>query len=424
MNRDDSAGTSLRLGRLFAVLGVLVVISIAISVLMPGLQKAKRLAREVSIDSRSDDWYTGAISTAVSRVPPGEGAPEKQKLSDAEVSVFDARIDLTPGLSVGTEQPESIYEANLSATLAARAADPTRACQIRLPIPPEIISLSELKVTVNGDPDESVGISGNELVWTGQLPADEDANVQITFDAVGKGIYVLKRPPGKIIDRFHTELVAHRSNIRMLELSLQPQSFGTDGNKTVYTWDYERLLLGRPIQIDVLGIAAVDRLGEIVWTAPASVILYGLLVVLATMAYRPARLDAWMTVLLVGCFAAAFPLMYFLQDFMPLWQAMSAALAAVLAIIAVRAITLFGLAMGIGAGVLLPGAIAALGLTMTIHTQPAVQGVCMTLLAILTVVLAMIFVPRAQQHIRDAAAAARPEPPKPPATTAAEASKT
>ncbi len=408
MNRNASGKSSLRLGRLLAVVMVLVVVALAISVLMPSLRHAREMARVASFEAAGGGWYDREAPVPMPTEAGVSGAGEP--IPAAQVSVFDAKIDLTPGLSVGTERPESIYEARVSASIVARCQDPKRVCQIRLPVPPEIISLADLTVKINGDESSYLGIAGNELVWTGQLPADEDADVQIDFTAVGKGVYVLERPSGKIIDRFHTELVAHHSNIRMLELSLQPQDYTHDGNKTVYTWDYEKLLVGRPIQIDVLGIAAADQLGEVVWTGPTSVIIYGILVVLATLAYRPGKLDAWMTLLLVGCFAAVFPLMYFLQDFMPLWAAMTVAFAVVLAIMTVRAVTLFGPLLGVGTGALLPGAIAALALTMTLHAKAAVQGVCMTLLAILTVVLAMMFVPRAQQNVR--LDASPPQPPK------------
>jgi hypothetical protein len=45
----------------------------------------------------------------------------------------------------------------------------------------------------------------------------------------------------------------------MLELWLQPTKYSRGNGQTVYTWDYKRLLFGRPIAVDVLGIAQTGR---------------------------------------------------------------------------------------------------------------------------------------------------------------------
>ncbi len=93
----------------------------------------------------------------------------------------------------------------------------------------------------------------------------------IAYSAVGKGLYNLQTPPCGILDTFHIDLTAVGSDVRMLELSLQPTKYVRGAGQTVYTWDYKRLLFGRPIALDVLGIAPIDRLGELTWLGPASV---------------------------------------------------------------------------------------------------------------------------------------------------------
>jgi hypothetical protein len=45
-------------------------------------------------------------------------------------------------------------------------------------------------------------------------------------------------------------------------------------NATTYTWDHKRLLFGQPVRLDVLGIAPIDRLGELTQLAPVTVISF------------------------------------------------------------------------------------------------------------------------------------------------------
>ena len=71
----------------------------------------------------------------------------------------------------------------------------------------------------------------------------------------------------------------------MLELSLQPNSLEQSSDSTTYTWEYKRLVQARPIAIDVLGIAALDRLGELTWLGPLSVLVFGILIALIARDY-------------------------------------------------------------------------------------------------------------------------------------------
>ena len=64
--------------------------------------------------------------------------------------------------------------------------------EVQLPLPPQIISLADLSVTVNGEPSESVGLRGEKLVWSGPLQA-EPSRVVVTYTAVGRGIFSLNR---------------------------------------------------------------------------------------------------------------------------------------------------------------------------------------------------------------------------------------
>jgi hypothetical protein len=96
----------------------------------------------------------------------------------------------------------------------------------------------------------------------------------------------------------------------MLQLSLQPTRLVRGNGHTVYTWDYKRLLHGRHIALDVLGIAPIDRLGELTWLGPASVIVFGFLLGLVAHAFNLRDFDRWMLLLVLGTFTGAYPLMY------------------------------------------------------------------------------------------------------------------
>ncbi len=179
----------------------------------------------------------------------------------------------------------------------------------------------------------------------------------------------------------------------MMELSLQPTGRARSPRATTYTWDYKRLLFGQPVRLDVLGIAPIDRLGELTWLAPISVIAFGLLVGLIIQAAGPraSRFDRWMLLLTVGTFAGAYPLMYFAQEYIPLEAAVLASAGVALAIIGVRAVTLVGLRLAL-IGVLVPGA-AILALTLMAAIVPRLQGILLTAEALGFFIVAMMLIP-------------------------------
>ena len=98
-----------------------------------------------------------------------------------------------------------------------------------------------------------------------------------------QGCLRLSVAAGGILDRFDVSLAAKGSDVRLLELSLQPRARSI-GRRQHYRWNYERLLFGQPVRVDVLGIAPIDRLGELTWLGPISVIVFGLLVGLVVQA--------------------------------------------------------------------------------------------------------------------------------------------
>jgi hypothetical protein len=146
------------------------------------------------------------------------------------------------------------------------------------------------------------------------------------------------------------------------------------------------------VRIDVLGIAPIDRLGELTWLGPVSVVAFGLLVGLVVQSSPVPRFDRWMLLLTIGTFAGAYPLMYFAQEYVTLQQAIVASGLAALVVIGVRTATLMGFWRAM-IGIVAPGA-AIMAVALAAAIWPQMQGILLTALALGFFVVAMSLMPK------------------------------
>jgi hypothetical protein len=301
-------------------------------------------------------------------------------------------VVLTPRLSVGTASPESIYEARFSGKI--RAVSPrqeTGECELELPLPPQVISLADLTITAGGKPSELVALRDGKLAWRGAL-SGEPTLLDVAYAAVGKGLYELSVPPGGILDEFDVSMEAKGSDVRLMELSLQPTKLARQAGSTRYTWAYQRLLFGQPVRLDVLGISPIDRLGELTWLGPFSVLVFGLTVGLVVRAASVPKFNLWMLLLTVGTFAGSYPLMYFAQEYIELGPAVLISAGFALTVIGVLAVKLMGVWRAVG-GVLLPAA-AILAITLAAAIWPGLQGILLTVELLAFFIAAMLLLAR------------------------------
>ena len=400
-HRPMSPSATRRAFTLVELLVIVVILAFMIALLLPAVQRAREAA--ISYSAAKDFASPGKQAPVAATVDTEEPTPL------AIVKSFSAEVRLTPKLSRGTSTPESIYEARFSGKIKATGPTEGGECEIELPLPPQVISLSDLSCESGGAPAARVFVRLGRLVWRGSLPSDS-AELDVQYTAVGKGLYELSVPPADILEQFEVVIVADGSDVRLLELSLQPTELST-GRETTYKWEYQKLLFGQPVRVDVLGIAPIDRLGELTWLGPLSVVLFGLLVGLVVHVQDVPGFDRWMLLLTLGAFAGAYPLMYFAQQYISLGAAIFVSCGVAVAIIGVRAVTLMGLLPGM-AGVVLP-AIVILAVTLVATVWPALQGILLTVQGLGFFVVAMLLIPRVPAPQFSMAFAASPSVPAP-----------
>ena len=367
---------------LVELLVVIIIISVFISLLLPAVQSAREAARQSSMKGE----YLHETMDNVAEV-----GPQPATLSQARIRTIRADITLTPKLSAGTATPESIYEARFVGSLSVQPpAEGGSSCEVRLPMPPQVISLSDLSIKVAGEGSERTALRNGKLVWQGELP-QEGTELEVTYTAVGRGLFELGLVNAGLIDDYQIALTSTGSDLRLLELSLQPTSVERSGSNTTYQWNYSQLLIGRPVYVDILGIAPIDRLGELTWLGPLSVVVFGLLLGLVVQASAVPNFDRWMLLLTIGTFAGAYPLMYFAQEYISLFLSVIVSALFAVTVIGIRAVTLMGLLRALY-GIIGPAAVI-MAITLVAAVWPQSQGILLTCLALGCFIASMMLMP-------------------------------
>ena len=368
---------------LVELLIVIAIIGTCLSLLLPAVQSAREAARRSSLKNPSTQQFGPESDALVQR--------SEVLYPAARVLSYAADITLTPMLSVGTATPESIYSAQFEGSIAAaHPAGQTGECEIVLPLPPQVISLAGLNISSTVQSNEKVKIRDGKLIWQGELNA-ETVTLDVAYTAVGRGLFQMALNTGGLLDKYQVSLTTKGSDVRLLELSLQPTTIEHLAGSSTYRWDYEQLLFGRPLHVDVLGIAPIDRLGELTWLGPLSVVVFGLLVGLVVQAVAVPKFDRWVLLLTIGTFAGAYPLMYFAQEYVDLLPAVLISGGIAIAIIGVRTTTLMGLREAL-LGILVP-AIVIMAICLSAVIWPQLQGLLLTVSALGLFVVAMALMP-------------------------------
>ena len=120
--------------------------------------------------------------------------------------------------------------------------------------------------------------------------------------------------------------------------------------------------------------------------------IFGLLVGLVVQAAAVPQFDRWMLLLTIGTFAAAYPLMYFAQEYVSLVIAMLISGGVAITIIGVRAVSLMRVTRAVF-GILIPAAII-MAITLCAAMWPQLQGILLTVLGLGFFVAAMMLMPK------------------------------
>ena len=135
---------------LIELLVVVVVLGVLIGFLLLGLSKVRKSALAAKLARESGQQAVLENPGLTEKVATSRPAATRPH---ARVKTFEADVELTPRLSIGTAEPESVYEAKFSGTiLAVQPADYVGESELELPLPPAIISLANLSVTAAGRP--------------------------------------------------------------------------------------------------------------------------------------------------------------------------------------------------------------------------------------------------------------------------------
>ena len=243
------------------------------------------------------------------------------------------RTDVTVDLTVNYKKQEDVYLTTYDAAFSGdyEFRNPNREYPSRIvltfPFPPNVNTLSNLKMLVGGREATETRTSMKGITWAGWFEPDESKTIHVEYEAQGIDDYSYATDHDRLNPYFR--VVARITGIQKLELPneclrLREQTAIANGFQLI--WFHQGLVTSRDILIDLpdkepeLTLAArlqkyAGRFSLLCRLAPLFVLLFVVAVALSTRVGAPA-LDTESFVLLALNSLLLYPLLIFVASFM------------------------------------------------------------------------------------------------------------